>query len=174
MDEVKVTTDIEATDQLGMLVKRVQLEALRPGDLRKQAAAIVEKIDYLGCELKVIEVDGVSNAVQIRSKKVAEEGFVEIGPAVNELLAGAFESEPPPPPQPLDSAAARSRFASKRSGRATAVRAISIAGLLCCQSRELIRVVNHPTGFGFPQACTWDERKKIVMPRDCLIHSDQA
>ena len=78
MDEVKVTTDIEATDQLGMLVKRVQLEALRPGDLRKQAAAIVEKIDYLGCELKVIEVDGVSNAVQIRSKKVVEEGFVEI------------------------------------------------------------------------------------------------
>ena len=78
MDEVKVTTDIEATDQLGMLVRRVQLEALRPGDLRKQAAAIVEKIDYLGCELKVIEVDGVSNAVQIRSKKVAQEGFVEI------------------------------------------------------------------------------------------------
>src|SRR5438876_7699490 len=78
MDEVKVTTDIEATDQLGMLVKRVQVEALRKTDLRKQAAAIVEKIDYLGCELKVIEVDGVSHAVQIRSKKPAEDGFVEI------------------------------------------------------------------------------------------------
>ena len=78
MDEVKVTTDIEATDQLGMLVKRIQMEALRQGDLRKQAAAIVEKIDYLGCELKVIEVDGVSNAVQIRSKKPLENGFIEI------------------------------------------------------------------------------------------------
>ena len=48
------------------------------GEIKSTAAAIVEKIDYLGCELKVIEVDGVSNAVQIRSKKVAEEGFVEI------------------------------------------------------------------------------------------------
>jgi hypothetical protein len=78
MDEVKVTTDIEATDRLGMLVKRVQLEALRQGDLRKQAAAVVEKIDYLGSELKVVEVDGVSNSVQIRSRKPAEDGFIEI------------------------------------------------------------------------------------------------
>ena len=78
MDEVKVTTDIEATDRLGMLVRRVQLESLRPCDLRKQATAIVEKIDYLGSALKVIEVDGVSNAVQIRSKKPTEDGFIEI------------------------------------------------------------------------------------------------
>jgi hypothetical protein len=78
MDEVKVTTDIEATDQLGMLVRRVQLEAVRKGDLRKQATAVVEKVTYLGCELKVIEVDGVSNAVQIRSKKAAEDGYIEV------------------------------------------------------------------------------------------------
>jgi hypothetical protein len=78
MDEITITADIEATDQLGMLVKRVQVEAPKGGDLRKQAAAIVQKIDYLGCELKVIEVDGVSNAVQIRSKKPGAEGFIEI------------------------------------------------------------------------------------------------
>jgi len=78
MDEIRVTAEIEAADQLGMLVKRVQVEAPRTGDLRKQAAAIVEKIDYLGCELKVIEVDGISNAVQIRSRKVMPEGFIEI------------------------------------------------------------------------------------------------
>jgi hypothetical protein len=78
MDEIKVTAEIEAADQLGMLVKRVQVEAPRTGDLRKQAAAIVEKIDYLGCELKVIEVDGISNAVQIRSRKVMSEGFIEV------------------------------------------------------------------------------------------------
>src|SRR5262245_27669666 len=77
MDDIKITADIEATDQLGMLVKRLQLEGPR-GDLRKQAAAIVDKIDYLGCELKVIEVDGVSNAVQIRSKKPMAEGFIEV------------------------------------------------------------------------------------------------
>ena len=78
MDEVKVTTDIEATDLLGMLVRRIQLESPRKGDLRKQAQEVVERITYLGSELKVIEVDGVSNAVQIRSKKPAENGYVEV------------------------------------------------------------------------------------------------
>jgi len=78
MDEVKVTTDIEATDQLGMLVRRVQVESPVKGDLRKQATTIVEKIDYLGSELKVIEVDGVSLAVQIRSKKPAADGYIEV------------------------------------------------------------------------------------------------
>lgn len=78
MDEVKITTDIEASDQLGMLVKRVQAESPVAGDLRKQAAAIVERIDYLGCELKVIEVDGISKAVQIRSKKPAPDGYLEV------------------------------------------------------------------------------------------------
>jgi len=78
MDEIKVTAEIEATDHLGLLLRRVQIEAPRTGDLRKQAASIVEKIDYLGCELKVIEVDGISNAVQIRSRKVMSDGFIEI------------------------------------------------------------------------------------------------
>ena len=78
MDEVKVITDIEATDQLGMFVRKIQMESLRKGDLKKQAQEIVGKITYLGSELKVIEVDGVSNAVQIRSRKPAEDGYVEI------------------------------------------------------------------------------------------------
>jgi hypothetical protein len=78
MDEVKVTADIEASDQLGMLVRRVQVESPVQGDLRKQAAAIVEKIDYLGSELKVIEVDGIAKAVQIRSRKPAPDGYVEV------------------------------------------------------------------------------------------------
>ena len=78
IDGIKVTAEIEASDLLGMLVKRVQVETPQPGDLRKQAAAIVEKIDYLGSELKVVEVDGVSNAVQIRSKKPLADGFIEI------------------------------------------------------------------------------------------------
>jgi hypothetical protein len=78
MDEIKVTADIEASDQLGLLLRRVQAESPIKGDLRTQAAAIVGKIDYLGCELKVIEVDGVSRAVQIRSKKPAPDGFIEV------------------------------------------------------------------------------------------------
>jgi hypothetical protein len=78
MDDIKITTDIEATDQLGMLVRRIQLEAPLKGDLRKQAGAIIDRITYLGSELKVIEVDGMSEAVQIRSKKPAEDGFLEV------------------------------------------------------------------------------------------------
>src|SRR5437667_4313879 len=78
MDDVKITTDIEATDQLGMLVRRIQVESPRKGDLRKQAAAIVEKVTYLGWELKVVEVDGVADAIRIRSRKSAEDGFVEV------------------------------------------------------------------------------------------------
>ena len=78
MDDIKITTDIEATDQLGMLVRRIQLEAPLKGDLRKQAGAIIDRITYLGSELKVIEVDGVSDAVQIRSKKPGEDGFLEV------------------------------------------------------------------------------------------------
>ena len=51
--------------------------------LEKQARAIVENVTYLDGELSLIEIDGVSNAVQIRSKKpapAAESGarFVEI------------------------------------------------------------------------------------------------
>ena len=78
MDDIKVTAEIEAMDQPGMLVRRVEIETPQAGDLQKQAAAIVEKIDYLGCELKVIEVDGVSKAVQIRSKKPQADGYIEI------------------------------------------------------------------------------------------------
>jgi hypothetical protein len=78
MDEVKVTTDIEATDQLGMLMRRVQIDSPRKGDLQRQAAAVVEKITYLGCELKIIEVDGLSPAVQIRSKKPGQDGYIEV------------------------------------------------------------------------------------------------
>ena len=78
MDDLRITTDIEATDSLGMLVRKILLESPRRGDLKKQAQAVVEKITWLGGELKVIEVDGVSNAAQIRSRKPADDGYVEI------------------------------------------------------------------------------------------------
>lgn len=79
---VKVRVDLEAADQLGLLLKRVEMEGparKHPVEaiLRKQAAAIVEKVAY-GGELKVIEVDGMSDAVQIRSKKPQADGYVEV------------------------------------------------------------------------------------------------
>ena len=81
-DGVKVRVELEAADQLGVLLKRIEVEAparKRPVDaiLRTQAAAIVSKVTYAG-ELKVIEVDGISDAVQIRSAKPEADGYVEV------------------------------------------------------------------------------------------------
>ena len=89
IDGIRVTTELEAEDSLAVLLKRVQFEGLAPrGELRpvleKQARSIVEKVTYLDGELSLIEVDGLSNAVQIRSKKPtrpapdAEVRYVEI------------------------------------------------------------------------------------------------
>jgi hypothetical protein len=89
IDGVRVTTELEAEDSLAVLMKRVRFEGLAPrGSLRpvleKQARSIVEKVTYLDGELSLIEVDGVSNAVQIRSKKPtrpapdADARFVEV------------------------------------------------------------------------------------------------
>lgn len=77
MDEVRVTTDIEATDQLGVLVRRIEVESPHKGQLRKQAQALVDKVTYLG-ELKLIELDGISNAAQLRSKNPTSDGYVEV------------------------------------------------------------------------------------------------
>src|SRR5438477_13144849 len=68
MDEIKVTADIEATDQLGMLVRRIQVETPVKGDLRKQTAAVIEQITYLGSELKVIEVERVRGRADPQQK----------------------------------------------------------------------------------------------------------
>ena len=73
IDGIRVTTEVEAEDTLAVLLKRVRLEGLAPrGSVRavleKQAKTIVEKVNYLDGELGLIEVDGISNAVQIRSK----------------------------------------------------------------------------------------------------------
>jgi len=78
----KAQVELQAADTLGVLLKRVQVDFERvptdvAGTLRKQASAIVERLNYIDT-LKVIEVDGMSHAVQIRSAKPANEGFIEI------------------------------------------------------------------------------------------------
>ena len=78
-DGLKVSVEVEAVDQLGLLLKRIQMEApSRKGVLQNQARAVVEKLTYLGEELKLIEMDGVSNAAQIRSGKSENQSFVEV------------------------------------------------------------------------------------------------
>jgi hypothetical protein len=81
-DECKVQIELEAADTLGMLLKSVRLDSTRRPEnvqeaLRKQAAALVENLSFID-ELKVIEVDGISHAVQVRSAKPTPEGFNEI------------------------------------------------------------------------------------------------
>src|SRR5437867_4122072 len=79
IDGISVRTELEAEDSLAVLLKRIRLEGPPPrvpvrALLEKQARAIVEKVTYLDGELSLIEIDGVSNAVQIRSKKPITEG----------------------------------------------------------------------------------------------------
>ena len=71
---ISVRTELEAEDTLAVLLKRINLQGpvrktpIRPL-LEKQAHTIIDKVTYLDGELSLIEVDAVSNAVQIRSKK---------------------------------------------------------------------------------------------------------
>ena len=79
---VKFRVELEAADKLGLLLKRLHVTLGTtaghvPSTLRNQAAAVVERLDYID-KLRVIEVDGISNAVQIRTEKPSDEGFVEI------------------------------------------------------------------------------------------------
>lgn len=78
-----VTVRLEAEDSLA--VRLISLRASgspAPGPVRqaleRQAHVVVEQITYLGGDLAVIEVDAVSNAVQIRSKKPEAGRFVEV------------------------------------------------------------------------------------------------
>jgi len=87
IDGIRIRSELQAEDTLAVLLKRIQFEGPARGTsirplLEKQARTIVDQITYLDGELSLIEIDGVSNAVQIRSKKPNTEGpgvrFVEI------------------------------------------------------------------------------------------------
>ena len=80
IEGIKITVDLEASDTLAALLKSMRVEGAvkRPERLRDQARAIVDGVTYLDGELALIEVDGVANAVQIRSKKPAGGRFVEV------------------------------------------------------------------------------------------------
>ena len=68
---VKITVDLEASDSLAVRLNGMRVEgpARNPSRLRQQARAIVDGVTYLDGELALIEVDGVANAAQIRTRK---------------------------------------------------------------------------------------------------------
>src|SRR5215471_10639476 len=79
---VKVRVELEAADKLGVLLQRLHVDlGKKPSDvksaLRNQSAAVVKRLDYVDA-LNVLEIDGIANAVQIRSQKPTEEGFIEV------------------------------------------------------------------------------------------------
>ena len=82
---------LDAADKLGVLLKQVRLESSHvpkdvPATLRKQSAAVIAGLGFIEA-LKVIEIDALSHAVQLRSERPSAEGFSEII-----LRRGAFIS----------------------------------------------------------------------------------
>jgi len=82
VDDLMVQIDLEAADSLGMLLKSIRVESgRRPTNveaaLRKQSKAVVERLNFLD-ELRVLEIDGIAQAVQIRSTKPSPDGFIEV------------------------------------------------------------------------------------------------
>ena len=78
-NDLKVHVEVEACDQLGVLIRQVRLEApLRRGSIPEQARSLSEKLTYLGGSLKIIEMDNVSNAALMRSQASRKDGYIEV------------------------------------------------------------------------------------------------
>jgi hypothetical protein len=87
IDGIRVKIELEAEDTLAVRLKRVHVEGQAPklpvrGVLERQTRTILEQVTYLDGPLSLIEIDGISNAVQIRSTtpEASAEGkrFVEV------------------------------------------------------------------------------------------------
>lgn len=82
-DDVKVSVDLEAEDRLAVRLRSLDVHGPGPTTpvreaLQRQTQAILSGVTYLEGGLALIEVDGVSNAVLMRSQKPAEGRFVQI------------------------------------------------------------------------------------------------
>src|SRR5262245_42610235 len=82
-DDLNVKIDLEAEDTLAVRLRTLSVEGPRREiavreTLQHQTSAILDKVTYLEGGLALIEVDGVSEAVLIRSQKPVEGRFVQI------------------------------------------------------------------------------------------------
>ncbi|HZI51629.1 MAG TPA: hypothetical protein VFE29_07380 [Terriglobia bacterium] len=82
-NEVKVKANLEAEDTLAVRLKSLEVKAdWTEGPIRqtleRQAKAILDQAALLEGGLALIEVDGVSNAVLLRSPKPNEGRFVQV------------------------------------------------------------------------------------------------
>jgi hypothetical protein len=82
-DDLKVTVDLEAEDTLAVRLRSLTVEgpalatSVREA-MQRQTRAILDGVTCLEGGLALIEVDGVSNAVLLRSQKPADGRFVQI------------------------------------------------------------------------------------------------
>jgi hypothetical protein len=82
-DHIKIHADLEAEDTLAVRLRHLRVENVArsgPMDkaLERQTREIVDRVNYLGGELALIENDAVASAVQIRSKKPEDGKFAEV------------------------------------------------------------------------------------------------
>ena len=82
-DDVKITVDLEAEDTLAVKLKSLRLQGPK---VTVPARQVLERqtrgvLDVAGCfegGLSLLEVDGVSNAVLLRTPKPSEGRFVQV------------------------------------------------------------------------------------------------
>lgn len=82
-DDLKVDIDLEAEDTLAVRLRSLSVSGPSLTEavgqtLQRQTQAILDNTTYLEGGLTLIEVDGVSNAVLMRSRKPTEGRFVQI------------------------------------------------------------------------------------------------
>jgi hypothetical protein len=82
-DDVVVTVDLEAEDTLAVRLKGLKVTSSKeaaPGreTMERQTRAILDRAALFEGGLALIEVDGVSNAVLLRSPKPSEGRFVQV------------------------------------------------------------------------------------------------
>jgi len=71
-DDVEIVIDLEDSDRLGLLLRRIciyddKLEGMR-SILRKRAQVVIDRLTYLDNSFRLIECDEFSNVAQIRSR----------------------------------------------------------------------------------------------------------
>ena len=82
-DDVNIKVDLEAEDTLAVRLRSLEARAdWTEGPVRqtleRQTKAILEKANLLEGGLALLEVDGVSNAVLLRSPKPNEGKFIQV------------------------------------------------------------------------------------------------
>jgi hypothetical protein len=88
-DDAEIVVDVEVSDRLGMLARRVCVYGGKPeaspSALKKRAQAVIDRLTYLDSTLRLIEWDHLSNMAQIRGRQDKTGG---VQPQFFEIILG--------------------------------------------------------------------------------------